>query len=217
MSERTMTRRRFVRIGATAAAVATVSGSALYAATWAPEPRRVGLTMGAGMSKVLVVYATKSGCTTGVAEHIGADFVDKDAVVDVVCADEAPQPDGYDAVIVGSGIRVGQWHEAARTWVANHAEALKQIPVAFFTVNLTQVTEPERADEVRAWTDPITESTGIEPVDVATFPGWFEPKQFSLLERTILKAMKAPQGDFRDYAAVDQWTDKVAPSLGLTG
>ncbi len=167
------------------------------------------------MSKVLVVYATKTGCTTGVAEHIGATFVDRGDVVDVVCASDAGSPEGYDAVIVGSGIRVGQWHEAARTWVTTHAEALRQLPVALFTVNLTQVTEPERADEVRTWTDPLVQAAGIEPVAVGTFPGWFEPKSFSLLERTVLKAMKAPQGDFRDYGGIDEWTREVAPSLGL--
>ncbi|NTV76079.1 MAG: efflux RND transporter permease subunit [Holophaga sp.] len=45
------------------------------------------------------------------------------------------------------------------------------------------------------------------------FAGWNEPKGFSFLERTILGAMKAPKGDFRDWAAIDEWTTSVAPRL----
>lgn len=210
-----ITRRRFVKIGGALAATVAVGGTAAYAATWAPEEKLPRMRMGDGMSKVLVVYATKSGCTTGIAEHIGATLVDHGATVDVVPANQAGDPTDYDAVVVGSGIRMSQWHEPARTWVANNAEALKGMPVAFYTVNLTQVTEPDRAEEIRAWTDPLIEQTGVRPVDVATFTGWNEPKEFSFLERTIMKAMKAPQGDFRDLAAVEAWVRDTAAPLGL--
>ena len=101
---------------------------------------------------------------------------------------------------------MGQWHESARTWVTTNAEALKALPVAFYTCNLTLAQEPEKTDEVRAYTDPLIEATGVKPVDIGLFAGWNEPKKFSLVERVIMKAMKAPQGDFRDFAAIDSWT-----------
>ncbi|MBW6469377.1 MAG: hypothetical protein K0B85_09505, partial [Coriobacteriia bacterium] len=68
-------------------------------------------------------------------------------------------------------------------------------------------------DEVRAYTDPVLAESGIEPVAIGLFGGWFEPKQFNLVERTVLKAMKAPQGDHRDWDAIDAWTAGVAPKL----
>jgi menaquinone-dependent protoporphyrinogen oxidase len=110
---------------------------------------------------------------------------------------------------------MSQWHEPARTWVATHAQQLEEMPVAFYTVNLTMASEPERAEEVRAWTDPLIESTGVRPVDVGLFAGWYEPKEFPFLERTILKAMKAPQGDFRDWAAIDSWAEDVSTKMGV--
>ena len=111
---------------------------------------------------------------------------------------------------------MGQWHEPARSWVTANADALKGLPVAFFTCNLTLASEPEKVDEVRAFTDSLIEASGVTPVDVGLFAGWFEPKKFSLVERVVLKAMKAPQGDFRDFSAVGDWTQGVAPKLGLS-
>ena len=53
----------------------------------------------------------------------------------------------------------------------------------------------------------------VQPVDISLFAGWNEPKHFSFVERTIMKMMKAPQGDFRDWAAIDAWSGKVAGQL----
>ncbi len=167
------------------------------------------------MSKVMVVYSTKSGCTTGVAQRIGECLANEGATVDVVSAKEAGSPSDYDAVVVGSGVRMSQWHAPARAWVTQHSEELASMPVAFYTVNLTMATEPERADEVRSWTDPLIEATGVEPLDVGLFAGWNEPKDFPFLERTILKAMKAPQGDFRDWETIDSWASVVSTKLAV--
>ncbi len=103
------------------------------------------------MNKVLVVYATKSGCTTDIAKKIGDTLAENGASVDVVPAEKAGGVAGYDAVVVGSGVRMGQWHSSARSWVTANADALKGLPVAFFTCNLTLAQEPEKVDEVRAY------------------------------------------------------------------
>lgn len=163
--------------------------------------------------KVLVVYGTKSGCTEGIADRIAESLADAGVMADVAPAESAPDPAGYFAVIVGSGVRVGQWHPAARVWVEEHAESLKAIPVAFFTCGLTTAQSPERAEEVRAYTDALVEETGVRPVDIGVFAGWNEPKAFPFVERTVLKLMKAPQGDFRDFDAIAGWARAVAPRL----
>ncbi len=167
------------------------------------------------MSRILVVYATKSGCTTGVAERIGAVLVEKGATVEVVSAEEAADPVGYDGVVVGSGIRVGQWHAAAKEWVGANAEALKARPTAFYTVCMTLAADSEKIEEVSAYTDPIIAEFGVAPVDVGLFAGCFEPKRFGFLERTILKAMKTPQGDYRDWDAIEAWAVQVSNRLGV--
>ncbi len=208
-----MTRRRFVTVSATAVGVVALGGAATAAATYRPEVSQPRMTMGAGMDSVLVVYGTGSGCTTGVAERIGTALAQQGARVDVVAAKDKPDPAGYDGVIVGSGVRAGSWHAPVKEWVATNAGALKAVPVAFFTVCLTLATDPEKTAEVRAYTDQLIADTGVQPVDVGTFAGWNEGTGFNFLERTILGAMKAPKGDFRDWAAIDEWAGSIAPQL----
>jgi menaquinone-dependent protoporphyrinogen oxidase len=168
------------------------------------------------MNRVLVIYGTKTGCTRDIAERIGERLRRDGATAEVFSAGEAPTPEGFDAVVVGSGIRMSQWHEPVRTWVSANAEVLREMPVASYTSCLTVVSEPEKAEEMRAWSKVVEDAAGIAVVDSGLFAGWFEPKQFGFLERTILKGMKAPQGDFRDFDAVDSWTNSVAPKLGIS-
>lgn len=215
MDERKMSRRRFVKIGGVFGAALAVGGGGYLAANWGPEETEdlLRASMGDGMSTVLVVYGTKSGCTAGVAERIGAALAAYGVSVDVAPAEDRPDPAGYDGVVVGSGVRVGQWHSAVKEWVTENADALKVRPTALYTVCLTIASEPEKVDEVRAYTDPLLAESGIEPIDIGLFGGWFEPKRFSFVERTVLKAMKAPQGDHRNWEAIEEWTAGVAPKL----
>ncbi len=213
-----MTRRQFV-LGAAAATGVLVLGGVGYVMTnWTPEDGPVGLLrerMGAGMSKVLVVYGTRTGCTADIAAWIGATLAEEGFSVDVRPAEDAPEASAYDAVVVGSGVRAGTWHGAVRKWVAAQGSALKARPTAFFTVGLTMASDPSKADEVRAYTDPLIAETGVQPVGIGLFAGMNEPKRFSLPERLILKAMKAPEGDFRDREAVASWARGLTRSVPL--
>lgn len=168
------------------------------------------------MSKVLVVYGTKTGCTAGIAERIGATLVENGAEVDVMPASDKPDPSAYDAIVVGSGVRASNWHGAVKEWVKTNAGTLKSKPTAFFTACLTMGTNPEKADEVRAYTDALIAESGVNPVEIGLFAGMNELAKFSLPERLIMKAMKAPQGDFRDLEAVATWTRGVSGKLGLS-
>lgn len=167
------------------------------------------------MSTVLVVYGTKTGCTAGIAEKIGSTLAGAGATVDVRPVGDSPSAADYDAVVVGSGVRAGNWHGTVKKWVAANADALKARPVAFFTACLTMASEPEKAEEVRAYTDPLIAETGVTPIEIGLFAGMNEPKKFSLPERLILKAMKSPEGDFRDLEAVAEWTRGIAGKLGV--
>lgn len=166
--------------------------------------------MGDSDKRVLVVFATKSGCTAGIAERIGESLVQLGFDVDVSSADQAGDPSGFDAVIVGSGVRAGLWHGSAKSWVAKHQEALRKMPVALYTCGLVIMQGEEKLAEVRAYTDQIISASGLEPLDVGLFAGWNEPDAFSMPERVVMKLMKAPRGDFRDGAAITSWTEQVA-------
>lgn len=165
------------------------------------------------MKHVLVVYCTKSGSVEDIAQAIASTLRGSLVHVDIAKAESAPSARPYDAVIVGSGVRVSQWHSAARKWLTAQAEILRQRPVAFFTVALTPANEPQKTDEVRAYTDSLISETGVKPVDIGVFAGWNVPEKFGFAERLILKALKAPRGDFRDFDAVSAWATSVGQKL----
>ena len=168
------------------------------------------------MARVLVVFGTGTGCTEGVAGRIGNALRAQGLKVDVVPAKGAPEPADYDAVIVGSGVRAGNWHAPVKEWIAANAATLRDKPVAFYTACLTLASDPAKTDEVRAYTKVLEEETGVVPKHVGLFAGWNEPTKFSFIERTIMKLMKAPQGDFRDWPAIDEWAASAVDALGLT-
>jgi len=163
--------------------------------------------------KALVVYGTKSGCTAGIAEKIGETLSGQGFMVRVAPVQDAGAAEEYDAVVIGSGVRAGNWHEPARSWVKKNAATLKSMPVAFYTCGL-MIQDSSKTAEVLSYTDALIEETGVTPVDIGLFAGWNEPKQFSFVERSIMKLMKAPSGDFRDWNVVAAWAEKIAPQLG---
>ena len=129
-------------------------------------------------------------------------------------AADKPDASSYDAVVVGSGVRAGTWHAPVREWVKANAATLKTKPLAMFTVGL-MITDEAKRDEVAAYNKAVIEENSLTPIDTGLFAGWNEPKAFSFPERMIMKVMKAPQGDFRDMAAISAWTESVAPQLGV--
>jgi menaquinone-dependent protoporphyrinogen oxidase len=212
--ENGITRKQFLIGAGTVTTAAIVGGGGYAAPNWAPEAdaELLRARMGDGMSKVLVVYGTGSGCTSGVAEQIGKTLAETGATVDVKPATDKPDASAYDAFVVGSGVRGGTWHAPVREWVKANSAELKAKPLAMFTVGL-MITEEGKRDEVAGYNRAVVEENGLAPIDTGLFAGWNEPKAFSLPERLIMKMMKAPQGDFRDMAAVSEWTTMVAPRL----
>lgn len=168
------------------------------------------------MRKALVTYATKSGSVSGIAERIAETLASAGVHVDVKPVGGAPDPSAYDSVVVGSGVRMGSWHQPAKDWVKAHAEVLKGKPVAFFTVGLI-IVDASKTPEVHAFTDQLIAESGVSPLDVGLFAGWGIRKRFGFLERTIMNAMKAPDDDRRDMDAVAAWTSAIVPKLAVEG
>lgn len=167
------------------------------------------------MSNVLVTYATKTGSVTGIAEHIAQVIERHGATVDVREVDEWPDPAGYDAVVVGSSVREARWLKPASAWVEANADVLRTRPLAMFTVGLTCVTCPEKESIVRGYTTRLLKHTGLDPVDVGAFTGWYLPEKFTPMERAIVRGFGAAPGDHRDWNAVEAWTLATWEKLGL--
>ena len=163
--------------------------------------------------KILVAYATKAGSTAEVAAEIGRVVESKSGCkVDVHPVGKLKEVDGYDAVIIGSGIRAGKWLPEATKFVERHRDALSRVPVAYFVVCLTLKDDTEEnRSTVAAYLDPVCEM--VQPVDVGLFAGAMDYSKLPFILRLMMKAMKAPQGDFRDWEGIRDWARQVYDRL----
>jgi len=167
------------------------------------------------MSKILVAYASFAGATREVAEAVARELENGGAAVEVRPAREVTDLSDYRAVVVGSAIRVAKLHPHAISFIKRHAIALSQRPVAYFIVCLTLQDETEENRQtVAGYLDAIKQEVPqVRPLDVGLFAGKLDPKKLNLLFRLMMKATKAPEGDFRNWPAIQAWAQQIRPAL----
>jgi menaquinone-dependent protoporphyrinogen oxidase len=211
MIARELRRRRFLKAGGTAAGGLIVGGAGVWVASSPgiefPEPSYPGTKDMA--TRVLVAYASKAGSTAEVADAIARRLADAGLTVDVRRARNVRSVDGYAAVIVGSAIRAGRWLSEASGFVKNHREALAARKTAFFTLCMTlQQDTPEHRERVAAYLKPVREI--LEPDEIEFFAGKMDYRKLALVPRLIVKRMKVPEGDFRNWHAIGAWADALS-------
>jgi len=163
--------------------------------------------------KILVAYATKTGSTAEVAAEIGRVIESKGGCqVDVRPVGKLKGVDGYDAVVIGSAIHAGKWLSEATKFVKRHRETLNQVPVALFAVCLLMKEDTEENRRTAAaYLDPVCEM--VRPVEVGLFAGAMDYGKLPFILRPLIRAMKAPQGDFRDWEAIRAWASRICDRL----
>jgi menaquinone-dependent protoporphyrinogen oxidase len=160
--------------------------------------------------EVLVAYASKHGSTEGIARAIAERLTDRGhtAQATSVTAQEGPGTAG--AVVLGSAVYAGSWMKEATAWAERHAEELARIPVWLFTSGPLG-TDVEDEEEQPKQLPALTEA--LRPIEHRVFFGALERDQLGFAERMIVKAVKAPDGDFRDWDAIAAWADAIAVRL----
>lgn len=166
-------------------------------------------------ANLLIAYASIQGSTAGVADAIADELRAGGATVTVEEIRHVKRLDGYDGVIVGSAIRAGNWLPGAKKFVTRHQAALSNMPLAYFTVCLTLEKDTEENRKiVAAYLDPIR--LIVEPDSVGLFAGVMDYEKLSWPVRQIIKSMKSPQGDFRNWDAIRAWARDLRPIFGLS-
>jgi hypothetical protein len=85
------------------------------------------------MPRVQVVYASRHGGTAGIAERIAEVLRTEGADVVIADAADRPDPSGFDAYVVGSGIQIGRWHKEGTEFLERNEAMLATCPVWLFS------------------------------------------------------------------------------------
>ncbi|MBX6764552.1 MAG: flavodoxin domain-containing protein [Rubrobacteraceae bacterium] len=165
--------------------------------------------------KVLVTAASKHGATAEVAGEIGETLREAlrgradDIVVDVHPPEELDSVEDYDAVVLGSAVYAGHWMEQAREFARRHANALSTRPTWLFSVG--PVGDPPKPEEEPVDVAQILEATKAREHRV--FAGKLDRHALGFAEKAIVLALRAPEGDFRDWEEIRAWARGVAAEL----
>ena len=166
-------------------------------------------------AKFLIAYATRVGSTIEIAEAIGKVLTEWGADVDIRSTSERIDVEDYDAVILGSAIRVGKWLPEAVDFLKTHRAALSTIPTAFFVACMTLHDDTdENRKLVLSYLDPVLEEVPeVRPVSIGLFAGEVNPTKLSLPIRLFIRVNKVPRGDFRRWDDIRRWASSIAPTL----
>jgi len=212
MSAKTISRRTFLKAGCLTTAAAGLSVCGLGLATPIPEPNTVefpSLAYGdKNMSyRILVAYASKLGSTGEIAAEIGQTLSANGLSVDVRPVQENLSLDGYQAILLGSAVRYGNWLPEAVAFVQANQEALNRVPVALFTVHITNLGDDEQSRRNRqAFLDQVRPL--VDPVEEIFFAGKFDRRGAAELMPGLL-ARLVPTMDFRKWEKIRAWAEST--------
>jgi menaquinone-dependent protoporphyrinogen oxidase len=168
-------------------------------------------------SKVLVAYASKYGATKEIAEKIGVVLKEAGLAVDVLPADKVSDLAGYGAVVLGSAVYIGGWRKPAAKFLRANEKTLAEKMVWLFSSGPTGQGDP--VELVKGWRFPKAlqpSADRVKPRDIILFQGAAFPEKLSAIGRWLMKKVKAPLGDFRDWNAITVWAGTIASKLKET-
>jgi len=162
--------------------------------------------------RVLVTAASRHGATHEIAAAIAAGLVRRRVEAQACPVEELAGLDGYDAYVIGSAVYVGRWLDGARDLVEAHGDALSARPVWLFSsgpLGPPEALKPEG--------DPVDVGGLVEAtraVEHRVFSGRLDRALLSFAEKAVVVAVRAPEGDFRDWEAIDGFAAGIATRLG---
>jgi menaquinone-dependent protoporphyrinogen oxidase len=123
----------------------------------------------------------------------------------------------YDAVIVGSAVRMRRWQRAAMGFLLKNRQELQSKRVAYFSVSLAQAHESVASQaEARRYREyPTQHFPELKPVATASFVGALDFSVLSASEAVYVQAFGVKEGDYRDWEAIQDWALQAAEALGV--
>jgi menaquinone-dependent protoporphyrinogen oxidase len=172
---------------------------------------------------ILVAYATRHGATRGIAERIAERLRADGLDAEVRPAAEVRDPARYDAFVVGAAAYMFHWLGDATKFVKRNRDVLAGRPTWLFSSgplgtdtvdeqgrNVLDTAVPKEFAELRELIHPRGEKVFYGAFDSAAKPIGLAERIMSL---TPAAKTALPQGDFRDWPAIDAWAAEIAAAL----
>jgi len=165
-------------------------------------------------NKVLIAYASKYGATEEIAEKIGEVLNEAELTVDILPVKQVSNLSGYEAVILGSAVYIGQWRKDAVKFLETNEKVLAERPIWLFSSGPSGEGDP--VELLKGWQFPKGQqeiADRIQPRDIVVFHGNVDVKKLNFLHKFMINKVDAPVGDFRDWETITSWASSIAEAL----
>lgn len=160
-------------------------------------------------TRILVSAGSKHGATQEIAERIGTVLQTRGYEAIVSPPEEITDVSGYEAIVLGSAVYAGHWVAAAKELAELVARTNPHVPTWLFSSGPVGV--PPKPEEDPVDVAEIVISTSARHHQV--FAGKIDKSKLSFGEKAIVVAVRAPEGDFRDWDEITGWANEIADSL----
>jgi menaquinone-dependent protoporphyrinogen oxidase len=180
--------------------------------------------------KALIAYGTRFGATTGTANEIAKVLGDEGLEVKVadLKTEEIGELSGYDLVIIGSGLSMGNWASETEGFLKKSHVAFEGKKLALFISSLKPVEEKEgRTAAVtrirKVGLDDKILKYNLRPISVGIFGGVINYNKIgflmrkgmelgykSTLQKHGFKEVEAGVYDLRDWDEIRSWARDLA-------
>ena len=159
--------------------------------------------------KILILFSTRDGQTREIASSLASELKEQAFDVDVVNLHraEAIAWADYDGVVIGASIRYGHFHSTLDSFVKKHQQALKQLPSAFYTVNLVARKPEKRTPQTNSYTRKFLLSSPWQPDRCAVFAGALRYPRYSWYDRMMIRLIMKMTGGETDTRKEVVYTD----------
>ena len=160
--------------------------------------------------KILLAYGSVSGSTAEVAQAIAEEMIATGAQVEVLPVESVKDASGFDAIVVGTAVRMFHLLPKTRRFLRKHRQALSQVPVAYFLVCLTMgEATPENIQKAKDYAKPMLETKA--PVNLGLFGGCINHEKMTDIFGKSMKSV--PEQDHRDWDQIRAWAREIYPQL----
>ena len=173
-----------------------------------------------GAKKVLVVYSGVYGHTLKICETMQPVLESRGAAVTLAdLSEEAPDPSGFDAILIGAAIRNGKHNPAVLDFIERHRALLEEKVSAFFSVNLVARKPDKNTPETNPYVRAFLKISPWQPRQVAVFGGRVDYHRYRPFDRWVIRFImwmnKGPtdldtQVEFTDWDAVARFAEEFA-------
>ncbi len=157
----------------------------------------------------LIAYASKHGSTAEIAERIAATIRGAGHDAQALRAPAVRDVAEFEAVLVGSAVYMGHWMKDATDFVNRQRSQLEARPLWLFSSGPVGPRTLPEAAEIAIF------RKQFEVKDHRTFDGALDKRELSLSERMMIRAVKAPYGDYRKWEDIEAWAKAIATWLAL--